>query len=151
MRFPVHFTRFKGAAGTALGSDTLPSGRALVKADNLLASTKVSINGWPISRLVFAAKYTGGGAAAKLPVSMFVFEDELNMWLPLPGSDTGITPGTTAAPLPPIFFDVMALNDLPITGGESGSCSFLAVVSDNASGNGQYDFAMATELTTKPF
>ncbi len=162
MKFPTLFTRYKTTPSTTIGNDGVlvdaasNPRKANASDDNVLSSTKVSINGWPVSRIVFAAKYTGAGNATKLPVKMYVFEDGLGIWLPLPGSDTGVTPGTAAAPLPPIFFDVFALNDLPslssgLQGAESGNCTFLAVVSDNATGDGRYDFAMAAELTTKPF
>ncbi len=162
MKFPATFTRTKTVPATTIGTDALlvddgGNPRKAGKADdNTLSATKVSINGWPISRLVLAAKYTGAGVATKLPVSMFVFEDSLGMWLPLAGSDTGITPGKVTAPTAPIFFDVFALNDLPALSSntqsaESGNCTFLCIVSDNASPDGRYDFSMAAELTTKPF
>lgn len=165
MKFPVMFTRGKGGGNPTpvLGTDALlvDSGGRPRKAnplndDNVLSVPKLSVNGWPISRVALAAKYTGGGVAAALPVSLFAFEDNLGIWLPLAQSAGSITPGTAAVPTGFVFFDVLALNDLPATSRtlqtpESGACEFLCVVSDNGSGNGRYDFILGAELTATPF
>lgn len=165
MKFPATFTRWvSGAAGTiALGSDALlvdadsnprPAART---DDNAFSSRIVSINGWPISRVAVAAKYTGEGVPVAANIAMYVFEDNLRIWLPLSQSAMTITPGTATAPTGFVFFDAVTLTDLPHVRGElgaaePGSATYLCIVDNNGSPpDGRYDFIMGAELTTKPF
>lgn len=167
MRFPVKFTRYVGTVptgGVALGSDTLlvDSGsnpiKPTAKTDNSLSSRIVSNNGWPLERVVLAAKYTGGMTPpGALNVTMYVFEDSLNMYIPLPQSATTITPGPNTAPGNPVFFDAMSLIDFPhvtsdFQANNPGTAAFLCIVANNGSPpNGTYEFALGAELTSKPF
>jgi len=173
VRFPCTFTRYVGSVpsgGKALGSDTLPvdtnSNPQKVAPppggtyDNAMSSRIVSINGWPLSRIAFAGKYTGGGAPVVSPIAMYVFEDNLQCWLPLACS-LGATPtytcGTNAAPSAPIFFDAMSLIDLPhvqsdLNAVNPGNALFLAIVGGGTSPpNGTYQFVIGPELTASPF
>lgn len=155
MKFPVVFTRWKGAGGKALGGDRpLAIGRNLAL-DNTIAARSVSINGWPLSRIVLAGNCPGGAVSTALPVACYVFEDTLGIWIPLPQSASTLTVGTTTAPSAPVFFDAMSMQDANDTaqGGAAGPGNglFMVVVDDNATGVGRYDFALAAELTTKPF
>lgn len=167
MRFPTVFTRYKGTApagGKALGADTLPidSGSSPIPAnaalDNVLYSRFSSINGWPLTRVALAAKYTGGGSPAALPVTLYFYEAALDLWVKLDGASSTVTPGTPAAPAAVTFFDVVALLDLPKATQDmyemsSGSLSALLIVGDPGAGapDGRYDFALAPDLTPKPF
>lgn len=167
MKFPVTFRRVKPAAPPAktLGGDALlvdangtPRKPNLITDDNTMSSRIVSINGWPLSRLVLVGKYTGGGAPTALNANLFVFEDNLGIYVALPGSSTTVTPGTATTPPVPIFFDVFALIDLPnvqkdLQSNQPGAVDLLCIVQDQggAAPNGTYDFIIGPELTTKPF
>jgi hypothetical protein len=168
MRFPATFTRYKtgGPAGSiVLGADGLlvdGAGNPRKPADtddNVLSSRIVSINGWPLERIVVVGKFTpaaDGQVAAALPIAVYAFEDSLGMWFPITGSATAITPGTITTPLAPVFFDAMSLIDFPhakadLGATQPGAADFLVVIGDNTSGNGRYDFAIGAEMTSKPF
>ncbi len=161
MKFPTAFTRYKGtvpAGAKALGADTtLPVGRAGASTDNVLSSRFVSINGWPVTRVAVAAKYTGVGSPIALDAWMYFYEDNLGLWIPTQAAATPVTPGTAAAPKPVVFFDVITLTDLPHVKGDldavtPGSISQILVVADaGGAPDGQYDFVIGADLTQKPF
>lgn len=181
MRFPCTFTRYVGtlpAGGKAVGSDGLivDGGGNPIKGssnaygsgqyDNILPSRIVSINGWPIQRVAFVGKYAGVGSPVAMPVAVYVYEDSLACWFPLScsaGASPTYTPGTNAAPSAPIFFDCLALIDFPHAGGVTGdpgdlqstapgNAVYLAIVGTGTSPpNGTYQFALAAEMSSKPF
>jgi hypothetical protein len=171
MKFSCSFTRYVGTApsgGKTLGSDVLPtdSNSNPIKVspqggyDNALSSRIVSINGWPLSRIAFAGKYTGAGPAVAGPVALYVFEDNLQCWIPLAcsaGTSPTYTCGTNAAPSAPIFFDAMSLIDLPHVQSDLGAVNpgtamFLAIVGGGTSPpNGTYQFIVGAEMTANPF
>jgi len=160
MRFPCKFSRFVGGGGAALGSDTLPTTRVSpATADNCLASRIVSINGWPLSRIALIGFTTAVSPVAG-SAQLYVFEDSLGVWVPLPcsaGASPTYTCGTASAPAAPIFFDAMSLIDLPhvqndLTATSPGTTTFVLIMGAGTSPpNGRYDFALAPELTAKPF
>lgn len=166
MKFPVKFTRYVGTApsgGKALGSDVLlvdangaPRKPGVNLDDNFLPSRIISMNGWPLERVALVAKYTGAGAPVALPVTMYVFEDQLEMYFPIAASAANITPGKATAPTAPLFFDAMTLIDFPNTMNDSqavqpGTPSFLCIIGAGVSSpNGQYDFILGAELTSNP-
>jgi hypothetical protein len=156
MRFPTVFKRYVGSVptgATVLGGDTLPSGPPNAQtADNCLFSRFSNINGWPVHRI--AVTYKGPTGAKVLAAQMYFFEDATQTWYAI-GASVNMTAGTVS------FFDVIALLDRPhsssAAGGspedspQSGSAAMLLMVSAAGSDPaGEYDFAMAPDLTTFP-
>jgi hypothetical protein len=165
MKFPLMFTRVKPPAATfkTLGDDallvdanSLPR-RAATTDDNTLALRIVSINGWPLQRVVLYGLYTGVGMPIALPTTLYVFEENLGVWLEVPGSASSITPGTATAPGLPTFYDPMALIDFPHVQADldavaPGAATFLVIVSDpGGAPDGTYQFILGGELSSKPF
>lgn len=148
MKFPTKFSRWKGAApagSITLGTDTTPSAAPSASADNVLFSRFSSINGWPCCRIPVV--YRGPALAPNLPASMYFWEESTGAWYKI-GSGT-LKPNEVT------FFDVVALLDNPnagnpATGYSPGSIAQMLIVSDNAGPNGEYQFAMAPDLTTTP-
>jgi hypothetical protein len=171
MRFPATYTRYVGSLSpgqVALGSDVLlvdtngsPRKPQVGVDTNFLSSRTLSMNGTPLDRVALACKYTGAGVAISLPVQMYVFEDNLQVYLPL-NSQAGtvggsVMPGTTTAPALPLFFDALTLIDQPATSSmlqypQPGGSTFLCIVTAaGGTPNGRYDFVLGAELTSRPF
>jgi hypothetical protein len=148
MKFPASFIRYVGTVpegGTALGADTLPAARPNATMDNLLASRFQNINGWPCHRI--AVVYTGPEGAPDLTASMYFYEDTTEAWYQI-GASQSMTPGTVT------FFDVVAILEMANTeqnlqNATPGSISQLLIVQASGSVAGEYQFAMAPDLTTQ--
>jgi hypothetical protein len=150
MRFPTHFQRIKPTTpGTpTLGSDTLPSTPSAT-ADNLFIGKFTSTSGFPVQSLAIGYKYTGAGAATALPCSLYLWEDQTSAWY-LIGSGSLVAPGTSGQGVVTTIA-CLALADNPALASQlatnAGSLTVLVIVSDNASGNGTYDFIVAPNLS----
>lgn len=166
MRFPTTFTRYKPASGSQklLGGDVLPVDAngvprrpSIALDDNLVDVRATSINGWPAYRVVLAAGYVGAGPPIALPVAMYFYEENLGIWVLVPQSAGTVTPGTPTTPQLPVYFDCMALMDFPhvktdLAAPTPGNIAQIVIVSDpGGAPNGTYNFAMAVDLTQKPF
>ncbi len=169
MKFPIKFTRIKPSTTgfITLGSDALPvdsdgnprPGNMLTD-DNYISSRPSNINGWPLMRLAVACKYTGAGSpgSTNLPATVFFFESNLQCWVALASSNSHIIESSISTTTGPAlqFYDVVPLIDLPhVTANldsiDSGTVGQLLLVSDNSAPNGQYDFIMGYDITSKPF
>jgi len=150
MKFPTSFTRYVGSVptnGKALGSDTLPAGKADSSNDNVLCTRFQNVNGWPVHRI--AATYSGPAAAPSVTARMFFYEDTTRAWYQV-GADVTMKPGFVT------FFDVIALLEMPNTAANLANAmpgsiaQFLQVdLPAGSPANGAYVFALAPDLTTQ--
>ena len=152
MRLPMKFSRWKGTVptgGVALGADSVPNTGPTkptpASQDNLLMCSFASLSGWPMHRIAVA--YKGPAAAIALSANIALWDEQTQHWY-LVGAAQNITPDRLT------FFDVVALLAPPQTqaqnGATNGSCEAMLIVSDGATPNGEYVFAMGPDLTTLP-
>ena len=155
MRMHKKFSRWKGAGGTALGSDGaagVPPTGAPSNQDNLLVSGFTNSSGFPVHRV--AVSYKGPAAAIVLVAQLWVWDDLTQGWYEV-GAPQNITPNRLT------YFDMASLSDppqiqrssLPVGGSivaTAGSISALLVVQDGATPAGEYVFGLGPDLTVLP-
>jgi hypothetical protein len=169
MKFPLLFTRYKGAApagGKNFGAEGFPFTDAATSQprqpnpktdDQVLYARMTSTNGWPASRIILASRYTGGGALTAVNVTANFFENSMGIWVALGATSATVTPGSATVPGVPVYFDVPSLLEIPniqanLDQNSTGSIAIAIIVGDpGALPAGRYDFAAAADLTTKPF
>ena len=143
MRFHKKFTRTVGGGGTALGSDSPPTGRPKKKTDNQMQSSFVIVHEWPVHRI--AVGYVGPGGAPNLPARLYLYDELSQNWF-LVSADVTLVAGRLT------YFDVLAVQPPPVrsdsSAGNSGSLE-VALVVDSVGGepSGDYVFSMAPDLT----
>ena len=152
MKFPVKFSRFKGAApagSIALGSDAAPTTQLpAATMDNLLSCRFNNINGWPIHRV--AVVYRPPSGALALTAQMWFWESNIGRWFAVGDAKALAANAVT-------FFDVIGLGDMPATDTSGntntmGSIAQVLVVTDpGAAPDGEHIIALAPDLTTAPF
>jgi len=148
MRFQKQILRYKGVAGTVLGSDVAPTGLPS-GADNVLEFKAWNANGWPCHRLVVAYKPPSGVFA--LTATAYIWDALTLSWYRV---------GTAATPIAAnavTYFDVPTLIDPPATDGfilvqnaNASSLVALVVADPGAAPNGEHSFAIAADQTTGP-
>lgn len=169
MRFPKSFTRTKGSGTLLLGADTFPTNgdgtfrKPSANDTNCFFTKAVSTNGWPLSRIIVHAVYTGSATVpAALPIAVYVFEEHENFWFLLPQSATTLVPSTPssvpATATLPVYFNTVSLIDLPQRftddgAATSGAAAYLVIVGDPGAGApaGSYTFIVGGELSPKAF
>ena len=154
MQFAMMFIRNKPATATvaALGSDAVPANDkapgSSAPTDNILATRVTSINGWPPHRLALVCRYKGAGPAGVINVQVFFYEARTGAWYPLTAAPVSVTPNGV-----PVFFDMVVPTDMPNTKvtleSMPGNTEFAVIATDpGAAANGEYDIAVAVDLTT---
>jgi len=155
MRMHVKFSRWKGAGGTALGTDGapgVPPTATPTNQDNLLVTGFANQSGYPIHRIAVAMK--GPAAAIALVAQLWVYDYLTEAWYEV-GAPTVVTPNRIT------YFDSVALGDppqiqrasLPVGGSvvsTAGSLIVALVVQDGATPAGEYTFALGPDLTVLP-
>lgn len=148
MRLHVKFSRWKGAGGTALGTDGAPGappvGAPTQTTDNVLIASFANTAGFPVHRIAVAMK--GPAAAIALVAQLWVYDSLTEGWYEV-GAPTVVTPNRIT------FFDVVSLAEPTQLGGaapSAGSIAAMLVVQDGATPAGEYVFAMGPDLTVLP-
>jgi hypothetical protein len=161
MHMHKKFSRWKGAGGTALGSDVVPgapvygvSAPVMVggdELDNVLAHRFLDVNGWPAHRIAVAMNYKGIGTPVALPAQLYVYDSLTQRWFAL-GPVTNLEDGKIS------FFDTLGISQraksadaASLADMTAGGELVMLVVNDTnpaAAPAGEYEFAMAADLTT---
>lgn len=117
MRFPKKFVRYIGAGlSPLLGSDVDPTTltpaqqKAYLGNDNVLVSRPQNTAGFPMQRVVVGWSYTGAGAPATAPVSVFIWDDLSLRWYKVYHASTVSIPANNVS-----FLDVCSLLDFPVS------------------------------------
>ena len=143
MRFHKTFTRTVGGGGTALGSDSPPTGSPRDSIDNQMQSSFVIVHDWPVHRV--AVGYVGPSGAPSLQGVLYLYDEAAGQWFAM-GPPLLMQSGHIT------YFDVLAIQPPPVrsdsSSGSSGSLEVALVVA-SASGvpNGDYVFSMAPDLS----
>ena len=154
MRFPIMFSRWKGAGQPAsvpilLGGDAVPAPPAETPGalDNVLNHRFSNVNGWPCHRI--AVVYDGSKVVAPVSLSatMVLYDRSTRRWYRVGPANVVLNEGVIT------FFDTLGLIEQVATSGgiseASGSESAMLIVSDpGAAPDGEHVFAMGADLTT---
>ncbi len=150
MRFSTTFSRWIGAGGTALGSDTVPNGSAGTAGtaphgqDNLLVARFTNQDGAPAKRVAVAYNYVGVGVTVALPATLYLWDGTTERWYT--ASTSTLTDGTIT------YFDAVSIVDSPILQTSlgtptAGSLEAILIVTDPGTApTGQHVFSMSADL-----
>lgn len=136
MRFPVYFKRQKGAGpNPAIGSDAVPvvtTEHGNTSKDNVL-QLRISGLAVAVARIAVGFWYEGAGAAAVLPVTVWVWDSNSSKWYK--ASSGSLTNGEIT------YLKLPVLADPPQTSANmgnpnAGGVEAMIVIADNAIGDG---------------
>jgi len=117
MRFPNKFVRYIGAGlSPLLGSDVDPTTlspyvqKQYLGNDNVLVSRTLNVGGFPMQRVAIGWSYSGAGAPAVAPVTVFIWDDNSERWYKVYHASVVSIPVNNIT-----FLDVCTLLDFPHT------------------------------------
>ena len=149
MKFPVKFSRWKGAGQPAsvpilLGADAVPSTQSDASKDCVLMHRTANANGWPAQRI--AIVYSPPSGTTDLTASLYAYETNTGKWYRVGPAGFTLSPGKIT------YVDSLGIIEPPATGVNmneptSGGVQMFLCVSDNGAPNGEHVFAMGADIT----